>query len=339
MRVFLGHTNRDKPLLREVRGRLPAQIRTWLDEETLLLGDDIETSIRSAIKLESDLVLVFVGLEAARSQWVRKALEWALEREKDLGYIFVVPVVMDESAWKVLEPAKFRERKYLLCTDFSEAGVAAFAERLKGALIAWNNRQLEKASGKAEAPKKVGAPKDADALKKAEAPKTAGAPNKIDAPKKAEAPKVVVEAVGVDLPTGALDALRAQGAPLATIEAARKLLGDVPEHGLVVRARNEGNRAVKLTEHGILARQAGKKSYRGHPDAPTAAAMASVTLDPGSDHEFVTDLELLAKALKNPNFAYHRSAEIRGFYDTSEGVQYRSEPVILNLETYDLEEG
>jgi len=333
MRVFLSHTSRDKPLLREVCRQLPSQVRTWLDEDTLLLGDDIETSLRSAIELESDLVLVFVGLEAARSKWVRKALEWAIEREKDLGHIFVVPVVMDEYAWKVLEPAKFRERKYLLCTDFSEPGVTAFAEKLKGALLAWQSRQLEKSSSKADTPKK------ADALKKADTAKEADAPKKIAAPKKVDAPKVVVEAVGVDLPTGALDALRAQGASLATIEAARKLLGDVPEHGLVVRARNEGNRAVNLTVYGILARQTGKKSYRGHPHAPTAAEMPLVTLNPGSDHEFVTDLELLAKALKNPSYNYHGSVEIRGFYDTSEGAQYRSDPVILNVETYALEGG
>ena len=170
-----------------------------------------------------------------------------------------------------------------------------------------------------------------------DAAKSADAPKSPDAAKTAGAAKVVVEAVGVDLPTGALDALRAQGAPLETIEAARKLLGDVPEHGLVVRARNEGTRPVTLKGHGILSKQAGKKNYCGHPYASTADDMPSVTFDPGSDHEFVTDLERLAKELKNPTFNYRGSVEIRGFYETVEGVQYRSDPVFLNLETYDLE--
>jgi len=159
MRVFLSHTSRDKPLLREVRHQLPPHIRTALDEDTLLIGDNIEASIRSAIDLQSDIVFVFVGLEAALSMGLRKALEWVVEREKDLGRVLAVPVVMDADAWKILEPARFRERKYLLCTDFSESGVAAFAEKLKAALDSWTNRQREKGPNKVDVPRRADAPK------------------------------------------------------------------------------------------------------------------------------------------------------------------------------------
>jgi hypothetical protein len=343
MRVFLTHISRDKPLLREVRGQLPPHAQTWLDEDTLLIADNTQASIRAAVELNSDLVLLFIGLEAVRSKWLRTELEWALEQEKDLGRVFVLPVVTDEYAWKIFEPAKFRERKYLLCTDFSESGVAAFAEKLQAELFAWTSRQLEQSSTRADTPKRVSppkrpdTPKRADTAKRADAPKKADGPKKADAPKKADGPKIVVEAVGVDLPTGALDGLRAQGAPLATLEAARELLGGVPEHGLVIRARNEGTRAVKLKGYGILARQNGKKNYSGHPDAPTAHEMPSVTIDPGYDNECVIDLERLAKKLTSPNFDYRGSAEIRGYYEGFDGIQYRSDPVVLNLETYGLE--
>ena len=108
MRIFFSHSTRDKPLVREIRRHLPSHITTWLDEEELLFGDEIEKSIRSAITDTSDFVVVFVGRESVRSPWVRRELKWALERERQTGFIFVLPILLDKESWeaKRLKPAR-----------------------------------------------------------------------------------------------------------------------------------------------------------------------------------------------------------------------------------------
>ena len=142
MRIFLSHSSRDKPLVREICRNLPDHVRTWIDERTILIGDDIEASIRAAIGTQIDLVLIFVGSDSVRSTWVRKELKWALERERELARSFVLPILLDDESWDLL-PKEFRQRKYIKCTDLSEAGVKTTAQRLEEELFAWASRELE----------------------------------------------------------------------------------------------------------------------------------------------------------------------------------------------------
>jgi hypothetical protein len=96
-----------------------------------------------------DLVLIFVGRDAVRSAWVKKELEWALKRERELGRSFVFPVLLDDESWDLLKPTEFRRRKYIKCTDYSEAGVRSTAERLKDELFALSSRLVERDHEKA----------------------------------------------------------------------------------------------------------------------------------------------------------------------------------------------
>lgn len=143
MRVFLSHASRDKPLVREIRRHLPEHIQSWIDEKRLLIGDDIEGSIKDAIENESDLVIIFLGRDSMQSDWVKRELAWALEREKELGAPFVLPVLFDREVWDCVEPKEFRSRKYILCSDFSEAGVAHTAKFLNEELFAHLSRKVE----------------------------------------------------------------------------------------------------------------------------------------------------------------------------------------------------
>lgn len=129
MRIFFSHSWRDKPLLREIQRNLPAHVRAWIDDKELLLGEELESSIRSAIRFETDFVIIFIGPESVRSKWVRRELAWALDRESEVGRIFVLPVLLEERSW-VDMPELFQGRKYLLCSDFSETGVRDFSKRL-----------------------------------------------------------------------------------------------------------------------------------------------------------------------------------------------------------------
>lgn len=139
MRIFLSHSSRDKPLLREVMQYIPRHVRTWLDDNDLRIGEDLHVSIRKAINIETDFVIIFISPESVRSKWVRLELEWALKREREIGRVFILPVVIDEQSWREL-PESIQNKRYLSCTDFSEHGVKKFADRLCDELFAWTTR-------------------------------------------------------------------------------------------------------------------------------------------------------------------------------------------------------
>jgi DeoR/GlpR family transcriptional regulator of sugar metabolism len=148
MKVFFSHSSKHKPLVREVLHYLPDHIRPWIDEKELLIGESISRSIRDAIAVDTDFVVLFVDLSSATSAWVKRELEWALEHERHLGRTFVVPVVLEPQGWELIEPASFRERKYLSCVDFSEEGIRSLANGLVSHLFAWVSRDLSPRSGK-----------------------------------------------------------------------------------------------------------------------------------------------------------------------------------------------
>jgi hypothetical protein len=61
MQIFLSHSSRQKPLVREIKNGLPEHLGSWLDEEKLLFGDSIPQSIESVIKSDTDYVLMFIA--------------------------------------------------------------------------------------------------------------------------------------------------------------------------------------------------------------------------------------------------------------------------------------
>jgi len=83
----LSHSLRDKALIKAIRSYLPKYISAWIDEYELLLDSaDINVSIKNAIQEEAGFMIIFLGREAMKPEWVRRELEWALEREKCFGY-------------------------------------------------------------------------------------------------------------------------------------------------------------------------------------------------------------------------------------------------------------
>lgn len=162
MQIFLSHSSRQKPLVREVRKAFPTHISTWLDEEKLLLGDEMSLTLESAIRSETDYLLLFLDDWAARSTWVERELRWAAERERELGRAFVLVVVLDETAIS-LGPLDVSSRKYLKLTDFSDASVRALGQSVVSELFALICRDLQRSHNpKPTTPSKLLA--DADTL-------------------------------------------------------------------------------------------------------------------------------------------------------------------------------
>jgi DeoR/GlpR family transcriptional regulator of sugar metabolism len=142
MRIFLSHTGKQKPLIREVMDHFPHYVRPWFDEKDLFVGENIGDGIKGVIEKHTDFVIIFVDSHAVASEWVQQELQWALEYEQKLGRTFVLPVVLDREAWDRIEPEELRKRKFLECVDLTEEGVKALANGLIYQLFSWVSRDL-----------------------------------------------------------------------------------------------------------------------------------------------------------------------------------------------------
>lgn len=147
MKVFLSHSSRDKSLVREIRRNLPEHVKTWLDENDIIIGQDIEVSIQNAIQKEADFVIIFIGKEAIQSDWVKRELQWALEREKEIDRVFVLPILLDD-VWDQVEPTRFQKRLYLKCFDQSESEVRNLSDKLSSHIFKWLCRHLDESKKK-----------------------------------------------------------------------------------------------------------------------------------------------------------------------------------------------
>lgn len=146
MKIFLSHNSRHKPLVREIKRCLPEHINLWIDEKELLIGDDLNTSIKDAIETNTDFVIIFIDSYAIQSPWVLKEVDWAINYEKEIGRTFLLPIVLEKEAWENFQHDGIKGRKYLLCDDFSENNVRALANNLISELFAWLSRDQANSS-------------------------------------------------------------------------------------------------------------------------------------------------------------------------------------------------
>lgn len=144
MRIFFSHSSRNKPLVREVKRHLPENLNVWIDEKNLLIGEQLEKSLQDAIQSDADFVVIFIDNISVRSEWVKKELIWALEKEREIDRVFVLPIVLETEAWGKVEPEEFQNRKYLSCTDYDENSIKILANSLVAELFSWLSRDLER---------------------------------------------------------------------------------------------------------------------------------------------------------------------------------------------------
>lgn len=142
MRVFLSHSSRIKPLVREVRAHLPEHVNTWIDEKDLIAGDMLERRIRNAIQSDCDFLVVFLDDNVIKSDWVARELEWAREEERRLGRPFIIPVLIDEA--ELGDLSWLRERTFLRCHGYTEGDIGRLASELSSALFGWLSRDIER---------------------------------------------------------------------------------------------------------------------------------------------------------------------------------------------------
>jgi len=143
MQIFLSHSSKQKPLVREVVRNLPKYISIWVDEDKLLFGDDITVSLEETIKFDTDYVIVFLDEYASASGWVAKELEWAIEAEKTHNRIILLTVVLDENAFQKIKNIEIQKRKYVSLKDYSESSIHALAAEITSELFALVCRDMD----------------------------------------------------------------------------------------------------------------------------------------------------------------------------------------------------
>lgn len=100
LKVFLSYASQDRPLVRELSRRLVGEgwIDTWVDEKSLLPGQDWRVKIEEAVE-EADVVIICLSNHSVSKEgYVQKELRYAREiaLEKPEETIFLIPLRLDE---------------------------------------------------------------------------------------------------------------------------------------------------------------------------------------------------------------------------------------------------
>ena len=99
LRVFVCHSSGDKEPIRQLYQRLRGiGVDPWLDEESLLPGQDWHEEITQAVRA-SDVVLVCIsGRSRTKEGFVQREIKYALDvaDEKPEGTIYLIPVRLEE---------------------------------------------------------------------------------------------------------------------------------------------------------------------------------------------------------------------------------------------------
>lgn len=159
MRVFLSHSGRDKPLVRDIVSRLPPWLTGWIDEDRLLIGSDLSLSLREAINSEVDYLVLLFSDDAARSAWVQREVSWALGRETEIGRTFLLPVLIGDTRGR-LSDFGLGGRVTLEIARFTDGDIRLLAEQLANHIGLWMSRALS------VAPTSRTVPRAADSLEK-----------------------------------------------------------------------------------------------------------------------------------------------------------------------------
>ena len=152
MKIFLSHSSRDQALVREVKALLPSFLSTWLDEDSLCWGDSFPAQLKSTIQSSIDFLLIFLNTHALNSNWVTQELEWAMQRERELKRIFILPILLEAVASENL-PAGLSDRLSLKLIDQDRSSVEDLTKKITMKLFqlvveSYSSLQLEVPSRK-----------------------------------------------------------------------------------------------------------------------------------------------------------------------------------------------
>ena len=97
--VFISYAREDAELARRLYQDLrKAGLNPWLDEESILPGQDWENEIRTAIRSSRYFIPLFSSISIKKRGYVQKEFKFALDVFKEFppSSIFAIPVRLDD---------------------------------------------------------------------------------------------------------------------------------------------------------------------------------------------------------------------------------------------------
>jgi len=121
--VFISHSSRDKPIIRQLASDLKAEgVDVWLDEQRILIGDSISEKIGQGLA-ESDYFIIAISKHSVTSEWVKKELNNAIVNEIEKRRTVILPIKLSE----VEIPTLIRDKMY---ADFTVSYKQGFSKLL-----------------------------------------------------------------------------------------------------------------------------------------------------------------------------------------------------------------
>ncbi|MEL4893834.1 AAA-like domain-containing protein [Crocosphaera sp. Alani8] len=97
--IFLAHANEDKPLVRELYGKLvEAGYKPWFDEEDLLPGQNWREEIPKALKNSDMFIACLSSTSISKRGYIQKEFKMAMEMMAEFpsGTIYFIPLKFDD---------------------------------------------------------------------------------------------------------------------------------------------------------------------------------------------------------------------------------------------------
>jgi TIR domain len=122
--VFLSHSSKDKPFIRQLASDLTEQgVLVWLDEQQINVGDSINKAINQGL-IESDYFVIALSDNSVDSEWVERELNSALIDEIESKKVKVLPIKLSDCKF----PPLIKDKKY---ADFTGSYRAGFEQLIK----------------------------------------------------------------------------------------------------------------------------------------------------------------------------------------------------------------
>lgn len=97
-KIFLSHTSTDKPFVRKLAADLRNNGHTvWIDEAEINIGDSLIGKIREGLE-SVDYVAVVLSKASIQSEWVKKEVEIASNKEIKERRVVVLPLIIENVA-------------------------------------------------------------------------------------------------------------------------------------------------------------------------------------------------------------------------------------------------
>jgi hypothetical protein len=125
--VFISYNTDDAPFANALASALRSRdIKTWIDEEEIRVGDSLIGRIGRALH-NNDFIVVVLSPSSVRSEWVRLELKEALTREISERRVVVLPVI----ARTCEIPPFLKDKKYADFTRNSDVALDALVRAIQ----------------------------------------------------------------------------------------------------------------------------------------------------------------------------------------------------------------